>query len=382
MNHDLTLFPLTGAHIQTDCAQCHAGGQFTGTPIDCWSCHETDYSETTDPDHAAGQYPQTCTDCHSTNNWTETTFDHNLSDFPLTGAHILIDCAECHINGQFTGTPTDCWSCHEQDYTNTTDPNHATEMYPHTCTVCHSTDNWTETTFDHALTNFPLTGAHVQTDCAQCHIGGQYTGTPTDCWSCHEADYNDADDHVQANYPHDCSQCHNTTDWDSDFNHNGTDFPLTGAHISVSCLACHVGGQFENTPTDCWFCHQSDFNSASPDHNAGYPQECVDCHTTNNWNSTFDHDQQHFPIYSGRHRDEWNQCIECHTTNGSFILFSCIECHEHSDQGDVDDDHEDVGGYAYTPTSCFECHPDGDGRPNRRTNPPRRVQPTKAEVQK
>ncbi len=452
-DHNLTAFPLTGRHVETNCLDCHIGGQYSGTPSDCWSCHQDDYNGTTDPNHVASSYPQNCTVCHSTANWTESTFDHNLTSFPLTGTHVTTNCIECHVGGVYDGTPTDCWSCHQNDYNeqsdhvqnnfphdcavchntiewdqatfnhNNTDfpltgahvqtnclechvggvydgtptdcwscheddyndaEGHVSQNFPHDCALCHNTSDWDEATFNHNNTDFPLTGAHVQTNCTQCHIGGVYNGTPTDCWSCHEDDYNDAEDHLANNFPHDCAQCHNTTDWDSDFNHSNTDFPLTGAHVSTACLQCHTNGQFENTPADCWFCHQTDFNNANdPDHNEGYPQECLDCHTTSNWNSIFNHDGQYFPIYSGNHRNEWNLCNECHTTDGNFATFSCIECHEHSDEGELEDihDEEDVENYTYTPTSCYACHPDGEEGPNVRKRDRREVKPNRTGVQ-
>jgi len=423
-DHNATQFPLTGAHVQTDCQACHSAG-YAGTPTDCWSCHQEDYNGTTDPNHATEQYPQNCTVCHSTNNWTESTFDHSATQFPLTGAHVQANCVACHANGYsgtptdcwscheadnngaenhsaqqyphdcalchntsdwedadfnhnntgfpltgahvqvncqachtsgYDGTPTDCWSCHQSDYNNAED--HVAQQYPHDCALCHNTSDWDGANFNHNNTNFPLTGAHVEVNCQQCHANG-YEGTPTDCWSCHQEDYNEAEDHVQENYPHDCTLCHNTSDWDDGFNHNNTNFPLTGTHIGTDCALCHVGGQYEGTPTACFACHDDDFNGASPDHNTGYPQACEECHTTTNWNSNFNHDSQYFPINSGRHRNEWNLCVDCHL-GGNFATFSCIDCHEHSNQGDVDDEHDEVGGYTYTPTSCYECHPDGN----------------------
>ncbi|NUO19695.1 hypothetical protein HUU59_09630 [bacterium] len=378
-DHNLTSFPLTGAHVQTNCLDCHIGGVYDGTPADCWSCHQEEYNATTDPNHVASNFPHDCAVCHNTVDWEQATFDHNNTDFPLTGAHVQTNCLDCHIGGVYDGTPADCWSCHQEEYNAQSD--HVQNNFPHDCAVCHNTVDWEQATFNHNNTDFPLTGAHVQTNCLDCHVGGVYDGTPTDCWSCHEQDYNDADDHLENNFPHDCLQCHNTNDWDSGFNHSNTDFPLTGAHVSVNCLSCHTNGQFENTPTDCWFCHQTDFNNANnPDHNEGYPQECLDCHTTSNWNSNFNHDQQHFPIYSGRHSDEWNLCSECHTTQGNFAAFSCIDCHEHSNQGDVDDEHEDVSGYTYTPTSCYSCHPDGNEGPNVRKRNHKEVKPERTGV--
>jgi hypothetical protein len=110
-------------------------------------------------------------------------------------------------------------------------------------------------------------------------------------------------------------------------------------------------------------CHQDDYNNTNnPNHQAAqFPTDCVVCHTTNpGWTpATFDHDSQYFPIYSGKHKDEWNDCIECHTNSGNFSMFSCIDCHEHSNKNKVDKDHKDVNGYSYDSNACFTCHPNG-----------------------
>jgi hypothetical protein len=363
-NHNLTTFPLTGAHIETNCAQCHAAG-YTGTPTDCWSCHQSNYQSA--EGHVQNNFPHDCTVCHSTSNW-DANFNHSNTAFPLTGAHILTSCAQCHIGGVYAGTPTDCWSCHQSNYQSA--EGHVQNNFPHDCMVCHNTSNW-DANFNHSNTAFPLTGAHIQTNCAQCHVGGVYAGTPTDCWSCHQADYQGAEDHVQNNYPHDCTQCHNTNGWEDggDFAHKNASFPLTGAHISVNCAGCHVGGQYAGTPSDCFFCHDTDYNDATPDHNVGYPQDCEECHTSANWNSSFHHDTQYFPIYSGNHRREWDLCSDCHLVPNSFTAFSCIGCHEHSNQNEVNNDHEGESGYSYTPTSCYECHQDGSNLRSRLPDP-------------
>ena len=360
-NHNNTDFPLTGAHLTLNCNQCHASG-YSNTPTDCWSCHETDYRSTTDPDHETNNFDQDCTGCHSTAAWSPSIFDHGQTNFPLSGAHISLNCIQCHAAG-YSNTPTDCWSCHETDYRNTNDPDHETNNFSQDCTTCHNTSAWDPATFDHNQTDFPLTGAHISLDCIQCHAGG-YSNTPTDCWSCHENDYLNTDDpdHQANNYPHDCTQCHNTSGWDTDvFNHNITDFPLTGAHVTVACGACHTSG-YNNTPTECLACHQSDYDGATnPNHRgAGFPTDCVTCHNTNGWDqTTWDHDNQYFPIYSGRHRGEWNLCGDCHVNSNDYGVFECIFCHEHN-QNDMDDEHGDVPGYVYSSSACYNCHPRGN----------------------
>ena len=429
-DHNSTGFPLTGAHVQTTCAQCHVSGPYNQTSDECIACHQSDYNGTANPNHVTGGYPTACLECHSTVSWDGATFDHNLSDFPLTGAHVSLACLQCHSSGVYNGLSTACEDCHLADFNGTSNPDHgdagfATDCischstnnwnasfdhsttgfpltgahigreciechtggpfsnqsseciichqadrdgaepdhsgFPTNCLECHSTSNW-DATFDHSTTDFPLTGAHVSLACLQCHSSGVYNGLPSQCEDCHLADYNGTTnpDHADVGIPQTCEVCHSTTAWeDADYNHDATGFPLTGAHVNTACTECHVGGQYSGTPTDCFFCHESDYNGASPDHNDGYPQNCENCHTTSNWNSSFNHDTQHFPIYTGRHRNEWNLCNECHVYQSVYDGFSCIECHEHSSQTEVNGHHHGVNGYVYSPTSCYVCHPNG-----------------------
>jgi len=43
----------------------------------------------------------------------------------------------------------------------------------------------------------------------------------------------------------------------------------------------------------------------------------------------------------------------------NFAAFECIFCHEHDDQGKVDEDHSEVSGYQFNSQACYSCHPDG-----------------------
>ncbi len=84
----------------------------------------TDYDATTDPDHDAAGFPISCQTCHNTTAWPGAVFDHNQSQFPLTGAHLAVECMSCHGGGVYNGLPTACASCHQADYDATTDPDH------------------------------------------------------------------------------------------------------------------------------------------------------------------------------------------------------------------------------------------------------------------
>ncbi len=81
--------------------------------------------------------------CHTTVNWSGATFNHTTqTTFPLTGAHIAVPCATCHVNNVFAGLSTACISCHLKDWQGTTNPNHAAAAFPQTCDTCHTTTNW------------------------------------------------------------------------------------------------------------------------------------------------------------------------------------------------------------------------------------------------
>jgi hypothetical protein len=364
IDHNKTRFPLTGAHQGTDCARCHVGGRFTGTPTDCLSCHRTNYDSTTNPNHRASGFPTDCQNCHSTSAWRPAAnIDHNKTRFPLTGAHQGTNCVRCHVGGRFTGTPTDCLSCHRTNYDSTTNPNHRTAGFPTDCRSCHSTSAWRPAaSIDHSKTRFPLTGAHQSTTCTRCHVNGRFAGTPTDCVSCHRAKY-DAATPSHSGFPTTCQSCHSTSAWrPSSFDHNATRFPLTGAHRSTDCGRCHTNGRYAGTPRDCVSCHQSNYDrTTNPNHRgSGFPTSCQDCHSTSTWaGATFNHDGRYFPIYSGAHRSVWGtNCGTCHGNPGNYKAFECVNCHQHA-KSETDKDHSKVSGYSYTSAACYRCHPQG-----------------------
>jgi hypothetical protein len=367
-DHSKTLFPLTGAHITATCSACHADNVYKGKPTSCVSCHLTTYNGTTSPNHASVGYSTNCAACHSTAQWPGATFNHNTTAFPLTGAHGAVLCKDCHANGIYKGTPTACAGCHQSDFNGTTNPPHVAGGFPTTCTSCHTTaPGWKPATFNHSATAFPLTGSHLAAVCTDCHATGVYKGTPTACIGCHQTDYNNSTNppHVAAAFPTTCSSCHTTNPgWKpSSFNHGQTSFPLTGAHLTATCLDCHSDGVYNGKPTTCVSCHQTDYNNTTnPKHaTAGFPTDCASCHTTTRWlGATFNHDGQFFPIYSGEHKGKWSTCADCHVTATNYKVFECILCHEHSNKTDVDRDHRQVNGYQYTSTSCYACHPRGD----------------------
>lgn len=369
--HQSSRFPLTGSHAGLECESCHkpaAQGQmqFVGTQAECQSCHMNDYRATKNPDHAAGSYPVTCTSCHSTISWSPARFDHDRTAFRLTGAHRAAACMKCHGDGVYAGKSHECVSCHQSEYSGTNDPPHASAGFPAAaCASCHTTTSWSGAAFDHGATSFPLTGAHRNAACASCHGDGVYNGKSGECVSCHQSDYNRANDppHAAAGFSLACASCHGTTAWTgATFDHATTAFPLTGAHRTATCVSCHGDGVYAGKPTDCVSCHRSDYDgTTNPGHvAAGFSVACASCHTTTTWSgATFDHDTSLFPIYSGTHRGKWNACADCHTNPGNYATFTCLSCHPHSDRAGTDGHHSGVSGYRYDSQACYSCHPRG-----------------------
>jgi NMD protein affecting ribosome stability and mRNA decay len=361
-DHAATGFPLTGAHTTVPCRQCHVNGNFNLTSANtaCSSCHLKDFQKTNNPNHVAAGFSQSCEGCHNTTAWQPATFDHSKSGFPLTGAHATTPCAQCHVNNNYNLTNTSCVSCHLKDYQSTNNPNHARQGFAQTCQVCHNTTAWQPAQFDHSKSGFPLTGAHATTPCAQCHLNNNYNLTNTACVSCHLKDFQGTTNpnHVQANFPQTCQQCHNTTDWgNATFNHASTGWPLTGSHISTPCLQCHVNGNYNLTSanTACVSCHLKDYQATNdPNHvQAGFPQTCQQCHNTTDWGGgSFNHASTGW-VLTGFHATV--SCQQCHTNNNYKLTSSntqCASCHM-TDFNATNNPPHPAAGF---PSDCSVCH--------------------------
>ncbi len=362
-DHNKSVFPLTGAHTTTACADCHTSG-YAGTPNACASCHTTNYNQSTNPNHKTNGIANDCATCHTTApGWKPATYPVHSN---LSGVHIPIanDCAKCH-NGSYLVIPKICSDCHTPDYNQATNPNHITSQFSKTCETCHSQTAWVPSTFNHNNT-YPLTGAHaaIASNCTQCHPNG-YANTPNTCAGCHQPDYNQSvnPNHSALNIPNSCATCHTTNPgWQpATFAIHNNYYVLAGAHIQVACVTCH-NGNYTNTPNTCAGCHMTDYNqTTNPKHaTAQFPVTCADCHSQSAWTpSTFNHDGQYFPIYSGKHKGKWNSCADCHTNPSNYVVYTCTtSCHP---QSSMNSKHQGVSGYQYVSTACLNCHPNGSG---------------------
>ena len=316
-----------------------------------------------------------CEACHTSESWVPARepmdFDHSsMTRFALIGRHQTVSCESCHTQLVFSEpviSGDGCETCHVDVHEG---------AFSETCSDCHDTISFSSVdgVMIHQRTSFQLLGAHAAVSCESCHDGqadGHFVIEDTECFACHEDDYMAAEsfDHAGRGVSTRCEDCHTMFSWEDAFYEHAVvsgGFELLGAHDQADCASCHtpdMGLVFNPPPMgqdDCFTCHVADYNEEHA--NDGYPTDCTLCHNVNDWDDAEEftqHDALYFPIYSGEHRNEWdNNCQSCHITPGNFTSFSCIDCHEHN-QPEMNDEHDDVSGYIYQSEACYSCHPNG-----------------------
>ena len=271
-------FALRGAHAQATCRSCHASLDFHGASSDCVSCHK---------DIHHGELGTNCADCHTARNFLDRAImarAHQLTRFPLSGAHLTIDCEACHTpmpQGRltFVNLPMQCIECHQTQFQTAKNPDHVAGGFPQDCSQCHAQTIWTSARFNHDATGFPLTGAHTAVACAQCHTGGTFTALSTTCVSCHLPNYNSTTNpaHAAAGFPTTCEGCHTTTAWTgATFNHTWFKLP----HASAQCSDCHTASANYATFT-CTICHTQTQTTSQHQGVSGFvwnSTNCYSCH--------------------------------------------------------------------------------------------------------
>lgn len=307
-----------------------------------------------------------CKACHNSGSWlykaNDTLFDHDDTGFALEGQHVSTDCNDCHNTLVFDQAENTCVSCHTDVHSMSVGDD---------CIRCHDASNWLvdEIPELHEQNGFPLVGQHQVVSCSDCHVSEtnlRWDRIGTDCATCHLDDYTSSQNpnHMEAGFSTTCTDCHDVfaNSWGAENFHFF--FPLTGGHEIADCAACHEGTNYSAASPDCVTCHLDDFNAVTtPNHvTSGFSQDCTTCHDIAAW-SPADfraHDDEYFPIYSGKHAGEWNSCVECHTTPGNYTSFSCVDCHEHDNPTELAKEHDDIRDYVYESNACYSCHPNGD----------------------
>ncbi|MCC6550110.1 MAG: cytochrome C [Ignavibacteriaceae bacterium] len=362
-NHEKTGFQLTGTHAKAECSDCHKKEfitdsklknrkkTFLGLNQNCLTCHADVHQNTLGND---------CQKCHNTNSFKPAElFDHNKSQFKLTGKHISVQCADCHKTETKNGKPfqkfkgissANCTPCH-------TDPHQG--RFGSDCQKCHNTTDFRQVktgNFDHSKTKFPLLGKHQKVTCNDCHSGGISSKPKFEyCTDCH----NDAHkgQFTSDGILKDCSLCHTVNGYTPSLftieQHNVL-FKLEGAHLSLPCFSCHKKEDqwvFNPLTKECTSCHENVHgNEISSIYGGG--SACQNCHSLQNWKQvSFDHTKTEFPL-KGKHSKAG--CMDCHTSKNTVNKYrfasltkDCIQCHEDIHRGQF----ADKG-----PGSCESCH--------------------------
>ena len=251
---------------------------------------------------------------------------HVDTGFPLEGRHAELSCEACH--GEKEPKP-DCRTCHT--------PPHGAK-FKKDCISCHTPGHpFAEVKFRHP--DKGLFSLHQDVGCVRCHAEKKFQKAVPNCASCHS-------DYHKGSVGRDCYACHRQPGWTAtNFNHNGTGFPLMGTHRALECGDCHRDLQsFRITPrpASCAVCHETDYRGARFPHAAyGAGRDCQECHLQDSW--SYAHSPFWFNIQTGRHAGI--DCSTCHADPTNYRQYSCRECHKgHSG---------DRNG------RCLDCHPAG-----------------------
>ncbi len=377
--HDKTGYSLNGKHGELACRDCHKAEfigdvkaltdkgkdpshSFLGLTPSCIACHE---------DIHRGQLSESCGDCHQETGWRPVSgFDHGKARFILEGKHVDVDCKQCHAGESgsddvaamiFKPLAFDrCLDCHQDEHEG---------QLAQDCTTCHSVEGWKPVSgFSHNKARFSLTGKHEDTACESCHpqmrskssgrLLTRFTGMAFgECSDCHK------DVHLNK-LGSNCKSCHSTASWKNyrkdRFDHDKTDYPLTGSHLEVSCKACH--GSVRKTIARYSYCDDCHKNVHLNQINHGnYEAGCESCHSTAGFApamySAVEHDKTAFPL-QGSHLAV--PCIACHEPVGGdaavrqfhFPNLSCLTCHADPHEGRADEAIKTFGAGQ----GCEACH--------------------------
>jgi len=361
-DHNLTGFELTGVHDTLNCKSCHKQElikeknilkkkhTYLGLKTNCLDCHE---------DYHQGELSQKCLICHDQYKFRPAPkFDHNNTNYKLTGKHFDLECTKCHIitikrnrdYQQFKGLDyKNCVPCHQDKHKN---------KFGQECNKCHTVESFQIIKkigeFDHNQTNYPLVGSHSKVNCKSCHKQSDYT-LPIKhnlCKDCH-IDYHNGQFTKKSVNP-DCKECHNLNGFSIPLytvdRHNTTIFPLKGAHVATPCLSCHkktTKWSFRNIGKGCVDCH-SDIHKSYLSEKYYPKQTCENCHNEIKWaNIRFDHNSTGYQLI-GMHQKQ--SCRACHYAKKqrfSELNTSCIQCHQ-----DIHYKQFEVNGSS----DCLKCH--------------------------
>jgi hypothetical protein len=345
-DHKKTKFPLLGKHQSVECVKCHKitesdgkkSQKFTGIAFSaCTDCHK---------DIHENKFGKDCRKCHNEESFKKVaginTFDHGKTDYPLEGKHLTVECKSCHKQNLTAKLSFgQCTDCHK-DY-------HKGQLkkpgIKSDCKDCHTLAGFTNSNFTierHNKGEFLLEGSHLATPCISCHKKDKewvFKDLKKNCVDCHE---NIHKSFIAEKYfgNQKCESCHSVTAWSKvKFDHNTTNFKLTGKHAEAECKKCHfkqdpdgtIKQRFSDLKGRCLDCHTDVHNNQF---DTSEIASCTNCHGYDRWKPVqFNHDKTRFKL-DGSHKDV--ACAKCHKEvsvgNVRYIQYKfadikCSSCH-------------------------------------------------------
>ncbi|MFT7668188.1 MAG: hypothetical protein ACI8X5_000875, partial [Planctomycetota bacterium] len=366
-DHPFADYDLDGAHDDLDCVACHehaddtllAKGalRFQGASQLCLDCHDESPHE--------DRMLRACVDCHGQEQpFLElATFVHD-ERFPLSGAHAVEDCKNCHeaqtqnsieALASLAELPRvrRCESCHEPLHAESflqTVLSQVEEPPADHCILCHTMQH--AEFFDaranldleqHAASDFALDAPHDVQECVDCHKPElQWTDrfpgrAREDCAACHEDAHNGQ--FAQSTPFAQCSDCHLLDRFIparfDQVEHAKTAFPLIGKHQAVGCYACHsllntgsLQREWHGTDSACASCHEDAHDEFFDERlvvlNEATASACSDCHEPTGFTDAADdfkadHERWTGFALDGAHMEL--ECSECHPAAPEFDAF-------------------------------------------------------------
>jgi hypothetical protein len=343
---------MSHAEIGGDCDACHTAPWESAIMADrCAVCHTNIVDQMKDVASMHGSVlhdnPELgCRHCHPEHRGADArltemdnaAFPHEVVGFslnghPLTAVREPFICSDCHTDDISRFEMDTCDACHRQmDLAFMTA--HSLS-YGGACLDCHDGVDRFGSHFDHNAFSFQIKGKHVGLACDQCHFNarglGDFAVTLQDCYSCHQKD-----EPHEGRHGFSCADCHTENGWTpATFDHNRSNFPLTGGHAGVACERCHTTGQFDGLSTTCASCH------SDPAYHAGmFGLDCAACHTVNNWAARYNGPHPGIADEGGSGVNHGGaSCRDCHTQ--TLHSATCLACH---DSNNPDDDGGGDGG--------------------------------------
>lgn len=204
--------------------------------------------------------------------------------------------------------------------------------------------------------------AGLANQCSACHVSPWSSTTMEQkCLACHTSIQYQIDTktslHGKMNQAGKCLTCHTEHKGSQaeithfhKFDHNDTNFPLTGKHVTVACKKCHQSTLYKLVSNTCASCHQEPLSHIQEK----FGKDCAQCHNTTSWQT---YNFQHaFPIHHAKAMQK-NGCAACHDEGKAKADYSCYNCHKHEKNKTIAQ-HRRVPNIVNL-DRCADCHPDG-----------------------